>query len=101
VSIKWNLTPSEYLHNYAGQLIILYLRIGRMNDEVAAIRYVQSLDIKIPTPNIRCAFEDHGRYYTITDIVPGVPLKELLHDKKALAIEEPDGYVAQTQPSSG
>ncbi|KAF8065975.1 kinase-like domain-containing protein [Lyophyllum atratum] len=65
-----------------------------MKNEVAAIRYIQS-NTTIPTPNIRCAFEDHGRYYIITDMVPGVPLVELPEDKKALVIKELEGYIAQ------
>jgi hypothetical protein len=100
VFIKRNLTPSEYVHTCAGQLVIPYLCLERMKNEVAAIRYVQSLDIHISTPNIRCAFEDHGRYYIVTDIVPGVRLKELPEDKKAPVIEELKGYVAQCTQSS-
>ena len=93
--IKRNLTPSEYLVNLAGQLIIPYLCKERMKNEVTAIRYVQSLDISIPTPNIRWAFEDHGRYYIITDMVPGVALSQLPDDKKAPVIKELEGYIAQ------
>jgi aminoglycoside phosphotransferase (APT) family kinase protein len=96
VFIKRNLTPSEYgFTTHTGDLIIPYLCKERMKNEVAAIRYVQSLDINIPTPNIRCAFEDHGRYYIITDLVPGVSLAELPDDKKATVIKEVEGYVAQ------
>ena len=47
------------------------------------------------TSTFRCAFEDHGRYYIVTDIVPGVRLKELPEDKKASVIKELEGYVAQ------
>jgi hypothetical protein len=57
-----------------------------MKNEVAAIRYIQS-NTNTPTPNIRCAFEDHGRYYIITDLVPGVILTELPDDKKAPIIK--------------
>jgi aminoglycoside phosphotransferase (APT) family kinase protein len=66
-----------------------------MKNEVAAIRYIQNLDINIPTPNIRCAFEDHGRYYIITDMVPGVSLLRIPDDKKATVIKELKGYIAQ------
>ncbi|KIM38998.1 hypothetical protein M413DRAFT_29576 [Hebeloma cylindrosporum] len=95
VFIKRNLTPSEYLVNLAGNLKIPYLCKERMENEMAIIRYIQSLNINIPTPNIRCAFEDHGRYYLITDLVPGVRLKDLPDDKKAPVIKELEGYVAQ------
>jgi aminoglycoside phosphotransferase (APT) family kinase protein len=94
VFIKRNLTPSEYaINRVTGD--VPYLCVERMKKEVAAIRYVQSLNIGIPTPNIRCAFEDHGRYYIITDLVPGVALSQLPDDKKALVIKELEGYVAQ------
>ncbi|KAF8056876.1 kinase-like domain-containing protein [Lyophyllum atratum] len=94
VFIKRSLTPSEYLVTLAGNLILPYMCMERMKNEVAAIRYIQS-NTTIPTPNIRCAFEDHGRYYIITDMVPGVPLVELPEDKKALVIKELEGYIAQ------
>lgn len=93
--IKRNLTPSEYAYNFSGKLLIPYLCMERMKNEVAAIRYVQNLNINIPTPNIRCAFEDHGRYYIITDYVPGVSMAQLPDDKKAPVIKELEGYVAQ------
>jgi aminoglycoside phosphotransferase (APT) family kinase protein len=96
VFIKRNLTPSEYgLTTLGRQLVVPYMCVERVKNEVAAIRYVQSLNINIPTPNIRCAFEDHGRYYIITDIVPGVLMFKLPEEKKALVIKELEGYVAQ------
>ncbi|RDB25105.1 hypothetical protein Hypma_007425 [Hypsizygus marmoreus] len=94
VFIKRNLTPSEYGYNVVGRLLIPYMCFERMKNEAAAIRYIQS-NTTIPTPNIRCAFEDHGRYYVITDIVPGVQLAHIPEDKKAVAIKEIEGYVAQ------
>jgi hypothetical protein len=51
--------------------------------------------INIPTPNICCAFEDHGRYYLITDFVLGVTLAQLPDEKKAPVIKELEGYIAQ------
>ena len=85
---------SEYTFNIKGYLILPYKCIERMKNEVAAIRYIQS-HTTIPTPNIRCAFEDHGRYYIVTDIVPGVTLAELPANKKAPVIKELEGYRAQ------
>ena len=95
VFIKRNLTPSEYGITWSGHLILPYFCKERMKNEVAAIRYVQSLDINIPTPNVRCAFEDHGRYYIITDIVPGVSLARIPDDKKPQVIKELEGYLDQ------
>lgn len=94
VFIKRNLTPSEYMVNSVGNLVLPRMCMERMKNEVAAIRYVQS-HTNIPTPNIRCAFEDHGRYYIITDLVPGVRMADLPDDKKAPVIKELEGYIAQ------
>jgi aminoglycoside phosphotransferase (APT) family kinase protein len=94
VFIKRNLTPSEYNISLDGRLIIPYMCIERMKNEVAAIRYIQR-HTTIPTPNIRAAFEDHGRYYIVTDMVPGVTLAQLPEDKKAPVIAEVEGYMAQ------
>ncbi|TFK45088.1 kinase-like domain-containing protein [Crucibulum laeve] len=94
VFMKRNLTPSEYLVNRAGNLVIPKLPRERMENEVAAIRYIQE-HTTIPTPNIRCAFEDHGRYYIITDVVPGATLAQLSEEQKAVVIKELDEYVAQ------
>ena len=92
--MKRNLTPSEYMINLAGHLVLPHMCLERMKNEVAAIKYIQS-NTTIPTPNIRCAFEDRGRYYIITDIVPGVALAKLPDDKKAAVITELEGYRAQ------
>ncbi|KAF8910410.1 kinase-like domain-containing protein [Gymnopilus junonius] len=94
VFIKRNLTPSEYTINQEGDLLLPYKCQERMRNEVAAIRYIQKYTT-IPTPNIRCAFEDHGRYYIITDVVPGVALASLPSEKKAQVIKEVEGYRTQ------
>ncbi|RDB28639.1 hypothetical protein Hypma_014860 [Hypsizygus marmoreus] len=94
VVIKRNLTPSEYVYNNYGDLLVPYMCPERMKNEVAAIRYIQR-HTTIPTPNIRCAFEDHGRYYIITDLVPGLTLPELPNDKKAPVIKKLEGYIAE------
>ncbi|KJA13873.1 hypothetical protein HYPSUDRAFT_195512 [Hypholoma sublateritium FD-334 SS-4] len=95
VFIKRNLTPSEYIvARWNGELVIPDMLMERMKNEAATIRYIQK-NTTIPTPNIRCAFEDHGRYYIITDIVPGVTLDEVPEEKKATVIEELQGYISQ------
>jgi aminoglycoside phosphotransferase (APT) family kinase protein len=94
VFIKRNLTPSEYLVNRAGMLVLPHMCLERMKNEVATMRYIEN-NTNIPIPNLRCAFEDRGCYYIITDLVPGVAMSQLLDDKKALVIKELEGYVAQ------
>jgi aminoglycoside phosphotransferase (APT) family kinase protein len=94
VFIKRNLTPSEYIVNRFGDLVLPYMCFERLKNEVAAIRYIQS-NTTVPTSHIRAAFEDHGRYYIITDLVPGVPLQDIPDDKKAVVWKELEGYIAQ------
>ncbi|KIM34673.1 hypothetical protein M413DRAFT_450123, partial [Hebeloma cylindrosporum] len=97
VFIKRSLAPSEYPFISLGNKripIVPHMCLERMKNEVAAIRYVQN-NTNIPTPNIRCTFEDNGRFYIITDVVPGVTLAELPDDKKAGVIAEVEGYMAQ------
>ncbi len=65
-----------------------------MRNEAATIRYIQK-NTTIPTPNIRCAFEDHGRYYIVTDFVPGVAMVNIPEDKKAIVIDELRRYIDQ------
>lgn len=92
--IKRNLTPSEYVVNRLGDLVLPCMCFERLKNEVAAIRYIQS-NTTIPTPNIRADFEDHGHYYIITNLVPGVSLEQIPDDQKAIVFKELEGYIAQ------
>ncbi|KAF9483155.1 hypothetical protein BDN70DRAFT_963270 [Pholiota conissans] len=96
VFIKRNLTPSEYLVNRAGDLVPPTLSIERMKNEVAAIRFILK-HTTIPTPNVRCAFEDHGRYYIVTDTVgPGrIDIGDVPEDKKTTVYAELERDIAQ------
>ncbi|KAF8187528.1 hypothetical protein BJ912DRAFT_810555, partial [Pholiota molesta] len=78
-----------YIVNRFGDLVLPYMCFERLKNEVAATRYIQS-NTTIPTPNIRAAFEDHGRYYIISDLIPGVTLT-----KNAIVLKELEGYIAQ------
>lgn len=93
--IKRNLTPSEFLVSRAtGCLVIPDMIMERMRNEAATIRYIQA-HTTIPTPNIRCAFEDHGRFYVITDFVAGMALSQLPDEHKPTVIAELQEYIAQ------
>ena len=95
VFIKRNLTPSEYLVNRAtGHLRMPDMIMKRMKNEAATIRYIQA-HTTIPTWNVRCAFEDHGRFYIITDFVAGVALAKLSEEKKPVVIAELQVYIEQ------
>jgi len=68
--------------------------LERVKNEVASINFIKE-HTSIPVPNVRCAFEDNGRYYIVTDIVPGVTMAELAEEQKATVMEELEGYIEQ------
>ena len=90
--VKRSLVPSEYMTNLKGKLVVAVMPMARLKNEVAAINFVKQ-HTNIPVPNIRCAFEDNGRYYIITDIVPGKRLVDLREDEKPKVIDELEGYL--------
>lgn len=98
--IKHNLTPSEYLVKTR-----YTIPVHREDKERWPPSHlcIQS-HTNIPTPNIRCAVEDDGRYYIITNIVPGVtfgPSQSFPMVRKLqplLYTKELEGYVAQMRP---
>ncbi|KDR80935.1 hypothetical protein GALMADRAFT_222534 [Galerina marginata CBS 339.88] len=94
VFVKRNLTPSEYLVNLAGNLVLPIMCPERIKNEIATIKFIQS-NTTIPTPNIRCSFEDNGRIYIITDIVPGVAMSQLEEHQKPTVVKELEGYIEQ------
>jgi aminoglycoside phosphotransferase (APT) family kinase protein len=76
-----------------GEIAVPWMHMERLKNEVAAINYVKN-NTSIPVPTIRCAFEDNGRYYVITDIVPGTTMAELSDSQKVTVLEELEGYIA-------
>lgn len=101
VYVKRNLTPTEYgVYLKTGATIIPSMHFERLKNEAAAIVLIKK-KTNIPVPTIRCAFEDNGRYYIITDTVPGVAMarlwKELLkpenEEKLKRLMAEIDGYL--------
>jgi aminoglycoside phosphotransferase (APT) family kinase protein len=64
----------------------------RLRNEAAAIDFVRR-NTCIPVPTVRCAFEDHGRFYLITDMVLGIVMAKLSPDQKAVVMEELSGYL--------
>jgi len=70
VFIKRNLTSDEYIWLSDGSPVVPYMMFERIKNETASINFIKQ-HTSIPVPNIRCVFEDHGRYFIVTDIVPG------------------------------
>jgi hypothetical protein len=97
VYVKRNLTPSEWIINIHGKLVHPPLAKERLMNEAAAIAYVREHLPEIPVPNIRAAFEDHGRFYIIEDEVPRVNLSELSEDKKTAVLPELERCIAMMQ----
>ena len=95
-----NLTPSEYLCGPTHHSISM-----RWEDEERGGRYQICSEVRYqhPTANTCCGFEDHGHYYTITDVVPKRTFEgasRLMTRKLQSLHKEFDGYVARTQPDS-
>jgi len=74
--VKRCLVPSEYMTNLMGKVVVAVMPMARLKNEVAAIKFVKQ-HTKIPVPNIRCAFEDNGRYHIMTDVVPSIDMASL------------------------
>jgi len=93
--VKRSLTQDEYfIKPISKEPLVPYMAFERLKNEAASIHFIKK-HTTIPVPNIRCAFEDHGRYYIITDIVPGVTMAELTEEEKATVIKELQGYINQ------
>ena len=74
--VKRSLVPSEYMTNLMGKVVVAVILMARLKNEVAAINFFKQ-HTKIPVPNIRCAFEDNGRYHIMTDVVPSIDMASL------------------------
>jgi len=90
--VKRSLVPSEYMTNLMGKVVVAVMPMARLKNEVAAIKFVKQ-HTQIPVPNIRCAFEDNGRYYVMTDVVPGIDMASLKDDEKPKVMKELEGYL--------
>jgi tRNA A-37 threonylcarbamoyl transferase component Bud32 len=75
-----------------GDVFVPPMGMERLRNEVAAINFVRR-NTCIPVPTVRASFEDNGRYYVITDGVPGVPMSKLSPDQNAIVIKELQGYL--------
>jgi aminoglycoside phosphotransferase len=88
VYVKRSLAPDEFVMMLPSRRIVIPLmHLERMRNEVAAIDYIKT-HTNIPVPTVRCSFEDNGRFYTVTDEVPGVPMSELSESAKMTVMEE-------------
>ncbi|KAG6860412.1 hypothetical protein C0995_011483 [Termitomyces sp. Mi166 len=92
--VKRSLSPSEYVVNILGKVVRPHFVKERLQNEVAAIAFLKA-NTTIPLPNVRCAFEDHGRYYIIMDTVPGIEMVEVPLAEQGPILEELAGYREQ------
>ncbi|KAG6843050.1 hypothetical protein H0H93_002442, partial [Arthromyces matolae] len=96
VFVKRSLSPSEYIVNIWGKVVKPHIVKERLMNEVATIAFLKK-HTTIPLPNVRCAFEDHGRYYVIEDWVSGVTLVDVPPSKLGPILKELYGYRDQLQ----
>src|ERR1700683_763179 len=71
--VKRSLVHSEYMTNLMGKDALAVMLTARWKTEGAANNFYKQ-HTKIPVPNIRCAFEDNGRYHIMTDVVPSIDM---------------------------
>jgi hypothetical protein len=90
--VKRSLSPGEWACNIADELFVLRMGMELLINEAAAIHFVRR-NTCIPVPTVRCAFEDHGWFYLITDMVPGVVRVNFSPHQKAVVTEELSGYL--------
>jgi hypothetical protein len=72
------------------------MSLERLKNETAAIKNV-STNTNIPVPTLRCAFEDNGHFYIITDVVPGIPMVDLSSDQKLIVMKEIEVHLQTLQ----
>ncbi|EGO23554.1 hypothetical protein SERLADRAFT_408903 [Serpula lacrymans var. lacrymans S7.9] len=96
VFVKRTLSPREWLIDIKGNLVVPFMQLERIKNEVAAIKYIKE-NTNFPVPTIRCHFEDNGCYYIIMDAVPGTSMVNLAEDQRKVVIEELKGYIKTMQ----
>ena len=82
VSLRVNM---GWIHGQVSRLSLSWE--WRVKNEAAVIKHIQS-NTNIPVPTVRCCFEDNGRLYIITDLVPGVPMSKLSLEEKTVVMKE-------------
>ncbi|KAG6870463.1 hypothetical protein C0995_012810, partial [Termitomyces sp. Mi166 len=92
--VKRSLSPSEYMVSIFGQIIRPHFVKERLQNEVVAIVFLKA-NTTIPLPNVRCAFEDHGRYYIIMNTIPGIEMLKVPLAEQGPILEELAGYREQ------
>ncbi|KAG6809134.1 hypothetical protein H0H93_016090, partial [Arthromyces matolae] len=94
--VKRSLSPSEYIVNIWGKVVKPHIVKERLMNEVATIAFLKK-HTTIPLPNVRCAFEDHGRYYVVEDWVPGMTMLNVPPSAIDPILKELYGYRDQLQ----
>ena len=86
--LKRSLAPSEYKPDFRGRLHIPVDNAKRLANEAASLVFIrQNTDIPVPRVIQACEFSD-GSYRLCTEIVPGVPLKEIPISEQHAVIEQ-------------
>ncbi|KAI0056446.1 kinase-like protein [Artomyces pyxidatus] len=93
VFIKRSIVRDEWMINIRGDTVVPCMPLERLKNEAAAIEYVRT-HTDIPVPTVRCAFQDRGCYYVVTDMVPGICMADLPEENKATVTAELERHIA-------
>jgi hypothetical protein len=86
--LKRTLSPSEYRLDYRGQVHIPFDNVARLKNEAAALEFIKRMT-DIPVPRVLEASEhSDGSFHLATELVPGIPMKELAPADQTKVMEE-------------
>ncbi|EER27994.1 hypothetical protein D8B26_005878 [Coccidioides posadasii str. Silveira] len=95
--LKRTLSPSEYQRDFRGQLHISLDNAARLANEAATLDFIgQETDIPVPRV-IHAGEHSDGSYHLWTELVPGVPLKEIPLSDQHTVIEQIERYKSTLQ----
>lgn len=94
--LKRSLGPGEYKLDYRGHIHVPYDNQNRLKNEAASLRFIKS-KTHIPVPNVLDAYEYNGSFYLWTELVPGIPMEELLPLDQATVMVEIEQHLCTLQ----
>ena len=93
---KRSFRPSEFIINWQNKRWEPPLRIDRLKNEAACLRFLRE-NTEIPVPDVLEAYEDNEAFILVTRLLPGVMMADLSPEQQSIVMIEVDGYVKQLQ----
>ncbi|KAI9749710.1 MAG: Calcineurin subunit B [Chaenotheca gracillima] len=90
--LKRSLRPEEYQRNFLGQIHVPYDNKNRLANEAASLRYIKQMT-NVPVPAVLDAYEQEGSFYLWTELVRGIPMKELSRPDQAVVMREVEQHL--------